>query len=126
MFAVTWAAAVIAVSAVSFEADGTTPAGTFSCNLLAAEKYDGGDGELTGSILGDITLDGKGGYTQGASSGTVAWADNALHFTSGAMSGTVAAVRQDGQGHRYLHIDSTVMNPPEGDPKFGDHLCMEK
>ena len=125
MFGVMWAA-VIAVSAVSFEADGTTPAGTFSCNLLAADKYDGADGELTPSILGDVTLDGRGGYTQGIGAGTVAWAENSLQFTTGNMSGTVAAVRQDMKGHRYLHIDSTVMNAPAGDPKFGDHVCLEK
>src|SRR5689334_10649379 len=126
MFGVVWAAAMIAVSAVSFQADGTTPAGTFSCNLLAADKYDGADGELTLSMLGDVTLDGKGGYSQGVAAGTVAWADNALRFTSGAMSGTVAAVRQDMKGHRYLHIDSTMMNEPTGQPKFGDHICLEK
>ena len=94
MFGVMWAA-VIAVSAVSFEADGTTPAG-------------------------------RGGYTQGIGAGTVAWAENSLQFTTGNMSGTVAAVRQDMKGHRYLHIDSTVMNAPAGDPKFGDHVCLEK
>ena len=125
MFGVVFAA-VVAVSAVSFQADGTTPAGTFSCSLLAADKYDGADGELTASILGDITLDGRGGYNQGTSSGAVAWIENGLHFTSGQMSGTVAAVRQDVKGRRFLHIDSTVMNAPAGDPKFGDHICIEK
>ena len=55
-----------------------------------------------------------------------AWIENGLHFTSGQMSGTVAAVRQDVKGHRFLHIDSTVMNAPAGDPKFGDHICIEK
>jgi hypothetical protein len=124
MFGVVWAAAMIAATVGAF--DGTTPAGTFSCNLLAADKYDGADGELTPSILGELTLDGRGGYSQGVAVGTVAWADNALRFTTGDMSGTVAAVRQDLKGHRYLHIDSTVMNPPTGEPKFGDHICLEK
>src|SRR6185503_15945219 len=60
---------VLAVSAGVFEADGTTPSGTFSCSTLAADKYDGADGELMPSNLGDVTLDGRGGYTQGIGSG---------------------------------------------------------
>lgn len=120
-------AAVLAVSAGVFQADGTTPAGTFSCNTLAADSYTGADGELTPSVLGDVTLDGNGGYTQGASSGQVAMKSaNGLHFTSGGMGGTVAVMRQDGHGHRYLHIDSVLMNAPAGDPKFGDNICIEK
>src|ERR1043165_7609146 len=101
-------AAVIAVSAAAtFEPDGTTPAGTFMCSLLGADKYTGADGELMPSMLGDVTLDGRGGYTQTMGGGTVAWSDNALHFTTGEMSGTVAAVRQNAKGQRYLLIDST-------------------
>ena len=120
-------AAVLAISAGVFEATGTTPTGTFACNTLAAETYTGADGELMPSNLGEVTLDGAGGYTQGSGSGQVAMkSSDALHFTTGELSGTVARIKQDGHGHRYLHIDSTVMNAPAGEPKFGDNICTEK
>ena len=119
-------AAVLAVSAGVFEADGTTPAGTFACSLLTSDTFDGKEDGLMPSGLGDVTLDGSGGYTQALGGGQVAWKDNALHFTTGEMSGTVAKVRQGPSGHRYLHIDSTVMNAPAGEPKLGDNVCLEK
>ena len=126
MFAAVWVALVLNASA-SFVADGTTPAGTFSCSVLSADSYDGSSSDnLIASALGEITLDGSGGYTQGADAGTVAWKRNGLHFTTGGLSGTVALVRQDRKGHRYLHIDGTVMNEPAGAPKFGDNVCVEK
>ena len=120
-------AAVLAVSAGVFEATGTTPAGTFACSTLAADTYDGVEDGLMPSSIGEVTLDGSGGYTQALGSGQVAMKPgDALHFTTGEMSGTVARIRQDVHGHRYLHIDSTVMNAPVGEPKFGDHICTEK
>jgi len=101
--------------------------GTYSCSILAAEKYDGGDGELMSSVIGDITLDGNGGYAQSEGAGQVVLKDDgALHFTSGGLSGTVAVVAQDTKGQQFLHIDSTVMNAPAGAPKFGDHICLKK
>ena len=125
MFAFVGAALLLNASA-TFVADGTTPAGTFACSVLSADSYDGSADNLIASSLGEITLDGSGGYAHGAGAGTVAWKHNGLHFTSGEMSGTVALVRQDHKGHRYLHIDGTVMNEPAGDPKFGDNICIEK
>ena len=130
MFGVVWAAAVVlagAGAAASLGGEGFVPAGTFSCSILAAEKYDGGDGELMSSVIGDITLDGNGGYTQIEGSGLVVLKpDGALHFTSGGLSGTVAVIAQDSKGQQFLHIDSTVMNVPAGAPKFGDHICLKK
>ena len=125
MFAVVWAAMIV-TAAGAFSSDGPIPIGTFSCNLLSADSYDGTSDNLGASGLGEITLDGLGGYAQGAATGNVVWKHNGLHFTTGAMSGTIALVRQDRKGQRYLHIDGTVMNEPTGEPKFGDNICIEK
>ena len=125
MLVAVWAAMAL-TAAASFSSDGPIPIGTFSCSVLSADSYDGTGDNLIASGLGEVTLDGVGGYTQGTGVGNVAWKHNGLHFTTGEMSGTVALVRQDKKGHRYLHIDGTVMNEPTGEPKFGDHICLEK
>jgi hypothetical protein len=126
MLAVIWAALAVNAATASLSAEGTTPAGTFACGLLSAESYDGSPDSLIPSVFGEVTLDGIGGYAQATGGGMVAWKRNGLHFTSGEMSGTVAQMRQDAKGRRFLHIDSTVMNEPAGDPKFGDHICVEE
>ena len=128
MLGLVWSSAMtllLANSAV-FVADGTTPAGTFACQLLVGDKFDGTTENLVSSSLGEITLDGNGGYAQSLGPGVVVWKNGALHFNGGEMNGAVAALRKDRKGHRYLHIGGSVMNAPEGDPKFGDHVCLEK
>ena len=126
MFGIAWAASVIIASSATFIPEGTTPAGTFACSLVSSSSFDGDVDSMIASNLGEFTLDGTGAYTHGAEAGAVAWKNGAIHFTSGDMSGMVAVVRHDARGHRYLHIDSTVMDAPVGEPKFGDHVCMEK
>jgi hypothetical protein len=125
MFGIAWAASVMIVSSATFIPEGTTPAGTFACSLVSG-RFEGDVEGMIASNLGEFTLDGMGAYTHGADAGTASWKNGAIHFTSGDMSGMVAVVRHGAKGHRYLHIDSTGMDAPAGEPKFGDHVCMEK
>ncbi len=123
-FGIAASAVLIVTASAAFIPEGTTPSGTFACSLVSGEGFDGKtDGMIS---LDEITLDGTGTYSHGTGSGMVAWKNNAMHFTSGDMSGTIAVVRHALNGARYLHIDSTEMNEPAGEPKFGDHVCVEK
>ena len=129
MLELVWSAAVtlfLTNSSVVVAEGTTTPVGTFACGMLVGDTFDGTSGNLVPSSLGELTLDGNGGYAQSLGSGVVVWKNGALHFNGGEMNGAVAALRKDGKGHRYLHIAGSVMNAPEGDPKFGDHVCLEK
>jgi hypothetical protein len=126
MFGIVWAASLIVASSATFIPEGTTPAGTFVCSLVSGSGFDGNVDDMMSSNLGEFTLDGNGAYTHGGDAGGVAWKNGAIHFTSGDMGGTVAVVRHDPRGRRYLHVDGTVMDAPAGEPKFGDHVCIEK
>ena len=65
MLGLIWAmgAALLLTASAGFMAEGATPMGTFACRLLSAEQFDGNTDNLIPSSIGEITLDGSGGYT---------------------------------------------------------------
>lgn len=106
-------------------AAGAAPAATYHCTILMSEKLDG-DAQFMPSVMGDFTLDGKGGYSHVQGDGKVVLDKGWLRFTSGAMMGTVGVLRKDAKGREYLHVDKSINGRPESAPRAFDLVCYGK
>lgn len=104
---------------------GAAPAPAYHCTILLSEKLDG-EAQFMPSVMGDFTLDGKGGYSHVQGDGKVALDKGLLRFTSGAMMGTVGVLRKDAAGREYLHVDKSINGRPESAPRAFDLVCYGK
>lgn len=103
------------------------PAGTFTCERLMAQSFEGaGEGDFVPSVLGTFTLDGKGGYIHPDGTGKLVLDKGLLRFTEGTMRGIVAVERKDAKGRVYLLIDKSITDPPGAAPRYLDAVCYKK
>lgn len=100
---------------------------TFSCQRLMVESLAGaGPDDFLPSVVGDVTLDGRGGYGHVQGGGKVALDKGLTRFTSGPLMGTVGMLRKDAKGRTYFHIDKSVTDPPRDLPRALDLVCYKK
>jgi len=125
MRALVLAFAALAVSISPVFADGML-AGSFSCQrLMVADYAKAGPDDFMPSVLGNFTLDGKGGYVHPTGKGTVALAKDFYRFMEGPMKGVIAVARKDAKGKVYLHVDKEIIEMPKAQPRELDVLCIK-
>ena len=117
--------AALAVSASPVFADGML-AGSFSCQrLMVADYAKASPTDFMPSVLGNFTLDGKGGYVHPTGKGTVTLSREFYRFMDGPMKGVIAVARKDVKGKVYLHVDKEIIEMPKAKPGELDVLCFK-
>ena len=108
-------------------ADSGMPEGSFTCQVLMAERLTGTSSDrFVPSVLGTFTFDGLGRYTREGQTGSLDRTGAEIRFTSGEAEGIVAVMKLDPVGRSYLHIDGEVTVAPAGDPKAADFVCYQQ
>jgi hypothetical protein len=118
----------VAYSVSTARADYSMPSGAFLCRVLFQDQLTGASSdEFRPSVLGTITLDGRGGYVRReGGSGSVVAENGVIRFTSGAMQDIVAVWKRDPIGRSYLHIGGEPSVAPPSNPQPADFVCYQQ
>jgi len=119
-------AALLAAAAVSAAMPAAMPSGSFACQRLMTDTFErAAADDYVPSVLGTLTLDGKGGYSHVQGNGKVVREKAYLRFAAGPAKGVAAAMRIDAKGRVYLLIDRSIVGYPQASPHRLDAVCYK-